>query len=468
MRRSGLVGRDDRIVAAVSGGGDSVALLYLLAEAGAALGATLAGVVHVHHGLRGAAADADEACARDHAVATGVPIVVERADVARLARERGHSIESEGRELREAAFARARETLGATLVATGHTMDDQAETVLLRLARGAGVSALSGIRARRGHLIRPLLAFRRQELRDYLSERGLAWREDASNADLSVTRNRVRHRVLPLLAAELSPRVVEALARVAVLAAGEDAALDALTASAAATTRRVTGGAGRIDVAALLAQPLAVRRRLVRAWLSEAGARSAGFAHVEAVLALATTARRAARLSLPGSEVTLRDGWLAVAPGRRPASREGGSRISPPVVCHLPVPGVLCLEGLGTQVSADLRAVDASRALALAREPAGPDVAVVDADVVGEVLAVRFRRPGDRIQPLGMAGRRKLQDVFVDRKVPRPQRDRVPLVVDAHDRIVWVAGHAIAAGARVTSSTTRVLLLQVQRSGGVV
>jgi tRNA(Ile)-lysidine synthetase-like protein len=135
----------------------------------------------------------------------------------------------------------------------------------------------------------------------------------------------------------------------------------------------------------------------------------------------------------------------------------------------LPVPGVLCIAGLGIQVSVDRLPVSQA-GLAEGRPAAfaGGAMAVVDAETAGDALAVRFRRPGDRIRPLGMSGHRKLQDLLVDRKVPREARDRVPLVVDAHDRIVWVAGHVISADVRVTSGTTRVLLLQLQRSGGVV
>ncbi|MCU0255335.1 MAG: tRNA lysidine(34) synthetase TilS, partial [Vicinamibacterales bacterium] len=173
LREGCLLGPGDRVVAAVSGGGDSVALLHLLAESGPRLGVTLAGAAHLHHGLRGAAADEDLACVRRHCDALRVPLHVEQADVAGLARATGRSIEAAGRAARESCYERARTAYHATHVATGHTMEDQAETVLLRLARGAGVSALAGIRAARGHLVRPLLGLRREALREYLAERNL-------------------------------------------------------------------------------------------------------------------------------------------------------------------------------------------------------------------------------------------------------------------------------------------------------
>lgn len=464
VRDGGLLRPGARVVAAVSGGGDSVALVHLLAEAARPLGITLVGIVHLHHGLRGEEADADLACVRRHAEALALPLHEERADVGALAQDLRCSVEAAGRCAREACYARALEALSATHVATGHTMDDQAETVLLRLGRGAGVAALSGIRPARGPIVRPLLGARRQELRDYLSARSLEWREDASNADAAILRNRVRHEVMPVLAAALSPRVVEALARAAALAAAEDA----LVADAAGRAAPAVVEGDALDVAALLAQPVAIRRRIVHAWLSGVSPAAVGAAHVEAVLALTTGAREGVRISLPGTTVARAGKRLVVARAGRADEPEAIPGKSHPEPRRLPVPGVLSLVDVGLQV-------------AVTRMPAGqmgvdgpfvgarqPDTAVVDADAAGECLAVRFRRPGDRLRPLGMAGRKKLQDLLVDRKVPRALRDRVPLVVDASDRIIWVAGHAIAADVRVTAATTRVLLLQLQQSGGVV
>lgn len=471
VREAGLLGPGDRVVAAVSGGGDSVALLYLVAESAPALGCALTGVVHVHHGLRGAAADADQQLVAEHATALHVPLVVERADVAALARAGRCSIEAAGRYAREAAFERARCALGATHVATGHTLDDQAETVLLRLARGTGVSALSGIRRVRGAIVRPLLACRRDDLRGYLDARGLRWREDETNADEGIVRNRVRHRVLPVLGEALSPRIAEALARVAELAASEDLVLEREVDRVTADVLGAGGDPGpeSMERAALLAQPVALQRRLVRRWLERAAPRARpGVALVDAVLALARSAADGKRLSLPGCVVAVAGRRLALLDPPVAAGGPGPERFSDAEPRHLPVPGVLSLADLGMQLSAAWLSASGEAALGLVAERSAPETAVLDAAAAGEALVVRFWRPGDRFRPLGSSGRRKLQDLFVDRKVPAGLRGQVPLVVDAHDRILWVTGHAIAADARVTEATTRVLLLQMQRSGGVV
>jgi tRNA(Ile)-lysidine synthase len=224
-----------------------------------------------------------------------------------------------------------------------------------------------------------------------------------------------------------------------------------------------------VRLAGLLAQPVALQRRLVRRWLESAapGARL-GLAHIDAVLALARSASEGKRLSLPGRVVTVARGRLDVSVPAITGHGPGSERFSDAEACHLPVPGVLSLAGLGMQLSAAWLPASGEAALALVAERSGPEVAVLDAAAAGEALGLRFWRPGDRFLPLGSSGRRKLQDLFVDRKVPAGVRGQVPLVVDAHDRILWVAGHAIAADARVTGATTRVLLLQMQRSGGVV
>ena len=222
VQAQALIPRGGRVVAAVSGGGDSVALLHLLAELAERSLLTLAGVAHVNHRLRRPASDEDERFCRDLARRFGVPCLVESVAVADVARSRRVSVELAGHHLRHAFFARAAAELEAGRVALGHTIDDQAETVLLRLIRGAGAAGLSGMRPRAGVLVRPLLGVGRAELRRYLADGGVPFREDASNADLRVPRNRVRHELLPHLRT-YSPRIVEALARQADIARADEA-----------------------------------------------------------------------------------------------------------------------------------------------------------------------------------------------------------------------------------------------------
>src|SRR5262245_25213363 len=303
VRRLGLFGPGDRIAVAVSGGADSVALSLILHELAPEFGASVVGLIHINHGLRGADSDGDEAFCRALAGRLGLAFETHRADVSELARTRHLSIEAAARLARYDWFPRAAERLRATIVATGHTADDQAETVLLRLLRGSGARGVSGIRIRRGLYARPLLHSRRLTLRGWLQAQGERWREDASNEDVRVPRNRLRHQVMPLLE-DLAPGTVTALARHAALAADDEAFL---TAAADERIRDSFGESGikrapdSLFPASLFLGPPAISRRIIRILAEQiAPERPLSFRHVEAVRRLAATDKPHGRLDLPG------------------------------------------------------------------------------------------------------------------------------------------------------------------------
>ena len=240
--RQRLWPRGGRVVAAVSGGGDSVALLRLLGELAASGDLVLAGVAHLNHQLR-PPPTATRRCAGALAADAGVPLDAARVDVAAAARAARCSVEVAARDARYAFFEQARARLGADVVAVAHTRDDQAETVLLRLLRGTGTRGLRGALPRRGAIVRPLLACGRDELRAYLRGLGATWVDDETNADLGILRNRVRHDLLPRLARDYRPSVARILARTADLAHDDDAFLAAAadTAAAGVTSKEERG-----------------------------------------------------------------------------------------------------------------------------------------------------------------------------------------------------------------------------------
>jgi len=205
IRKYGLLPRGTRVAVALSGGADSVALLFVLREIAQTEGFVVVGAAHLNHQLRGADADADALFCRDLAVRLDIAIDIERIDVAAVAREMGTSIEHAAHVARYAFFDRAAARLGATAIAVAHTKEDQAETFLLRLLRGAGPRGLGGIHPRAGIVVRPFIETSRTDVRQFLSAAGIAFREDASNADLAIPRNRIRHELLPLLDARFSP-----------------------------------------------------------------------------------------------------------------------------------------------------------------------------------------------------------------------------------------------------------------------
>ncbi len=453
-----------RILCAVSGGADSVALLLILRELEQAGALAVAGAAHLNHQLRGAEADEDERFCAALAARAGVPFVADRADVAALARAGRRSIEDAARAARYAFFARAADACGADLVATAHTKDDQAETFLLRLLRGAGTRGLASIRPRAGRVIRPLLDVERAALRAYLASAGQPFREDVSNADVSIPRNRVRHELLPQLRSRFSPAVTDVLAREAALARQDEEFLDQ---EAIKLGRRLvlTGEVIVIDVAGLEAAPRALASRVAWEALQRfADGRPIGFDHVESLLALIDLKGRAAgAVSLPGQTARRMGAEIrlerALGPARRSVRREGGNGFA----VSLSIPGEVHLSPQGIAVGAEhLAGADGRPRKWDAR---GAEVGVASGRLELP-LAVRNRRPGDRFRPLGAPGVRKLQDFLVDRKVPRDVRDTVPLVVDGRDRIVWVVGQSVAEEFRVTDPSQGVILLTVRHLGG--
>ena len=247
IRRHRLAQPGDRVLVALSGGADSVALLFVLRDLEREGALIVAGAAHLHHGLRGADADEDQAFCARLAARLGLPLATERADVAGLARASKRSVEDAARTARHAFFARAAASLGADAVAVAHTEDDQAETFLLRLLRGAGPRGLAGIRPRAGLVIRPLIEISREAVRADLSSRGEAFREDASNADLRFPRNRVRHELLPYLRSQFSPGLSRVLAREAAVARQDEEFLHDQAIELARRIVLTDGGSDRIE-----------------------------------------------------------------------------------------------------------------------------------------------------------------------------------------------------------------------------
>jgi tRNA(Ile)-lysidine synthase len=460
IRAHALARPDTRVLVALSGGSDSVALAYLLAELAQRNELRVAGIVHLNHQLR-PAADDEEAFCGELAARFGWPFRAGRADVAARARAERRSVEDAARAARYEFFEEARLRLEADAIALGHTRDDQAETFLLRLIRGAGSRGLSGMHPRRGQIIRPLLDCRRRDLRSFLEERGVPFVHDESNDDVSIPRNRVRAELLPFLERRFNPSIVDVLADEASLAREEwDWIQQAARDVAAEVVSRPEKDVWLLDVSALERLPAALGRAIVRDALVQAsGGRPISFRHVEEALNLAHPLRAAGATNagpIDGPGVRMeRRGQVVVLTSRGPAAPAQAAanlfRYS------LSIPGEVALREAGCVVSAEAAASAGSAILSNAT------VAVLQFDRCRMPLAVRNRRPGDHFRPLGLGGRKKLQDYFVDKKIPRDRRDQVPLVVDETDRIVWVAGHGIDDEFRVTDPAQAVLILRLRQ-----
>ena len=452
IRAHDLARPETRVLLAVSGGSDSVALAYLLSELAHRNELRVAGIIHLNHQLRPGAAEEEGFCGA-LAARLGWPFLAHRAEVAARARAERRSVEDAAHAARYQFFEHARVRFEADAVALGHTRDDQAETFLLRLLRGAGPRGLSGMHPRRDGVIRPLLDCRRAELRSLLEDRGVPFVRDESNDDVSIPRNRVRAELLPLLERRFNPSIVDVLADEATLAREEWQWMEtAARAAAAGVVTQPSRDVRELDMEAVARLPPALGRVVVRDALVEAsGGRPISFRHVEDALRLTGTA------DVPGVRMKRR-GERLVLKQRGPAK----VRLKPDAPPHffrysLSIPGEVAVREAGCVVSAERAPSTGSVILS------NSDVAVLQLDRCRPPLGVRNRRPGDRFRPLGLGGRKKLQDYFVDRKVPRNARDQVPIVVDDTDRIVWVAGYGIADEFRVTDPAQAVLILRLRQ-----
>ena len=450
--REALLEPGQRVIAAVSGGADSTALLHVLV----ALDYRVEAAHFDHHTRQGESAR-DAAFVGDMAARLDVPFHADGADVPAEARETGRSFEDCARAARYAFLRRVAEKSGCNTVALGHHCDDQAETVLMRLLRGTAGRGLAGmlpVRMEGGvRIVRPLLECHHHELCHWLKERGVAWREDATNADPAHTRrNRIRLELLPELARNYNPVIHDTLASLAHAQRLDNALLEAMLDREVARLGLGPVPPEEIPVATLLSLHPALRRRWWVRQFERVGGRL-GWAHIDAADHLLTGARVGENMDL-GHGVSLYRG-RGIVSFTRPQPE------MPKEDTVLAVPGET--EALGRVFCVTLKP-------AAALPPGGarawciPARQVFDAARIPGALRVRTRRPGDRFRPLGMTGTRKLQDYFVDRGVPQPFRDRVPLVT-ADDIILWIVGHASSADAAVTAETEQLLEVEVRHAG---
>jgi tRNA(Ile)-lysidine synthase len=432
----------DGVVVAFSGGPDSTALLWGMSRLAAARGLLLA-AAHFDHALDPGSRRRAEGAAR-LAAELGVALVTERAGADPAGDRGGESPEAAARRARYDFLERTRAALGARFIATAHHLDDQAETVLLRLLFGSGLSGLAGIRPLHGAVVRPLLALPRRRLLEALAAAGLAALDDPTNRALSVPRNRVRHRLLPALAAA-DPACADGLAgRLAGLAArarGANGAIDRRLAERLAVVPAAGGIAVPRPAFAALPpelQPFAL------AWLH----RQAGAPYPASEAARAELGRQLA--ASPRAACDAGGGWRWEATREQLIlRRDAGARERVADFTYtLKVPGALAIPEIAARIEIRRRAVEPWM-FAGAADRAALALPLTE----GDLVTVRNRRPGDRIHPLGARGSRRLKEVLIDRRVPRHLRDRLPLLV-VGGRIAWVAGVTIDERFRLAGHAT--------------
>ena len=450
MRSKAFFQPGHRVGVAVSGGPDSVLLLHFVKQLAEEAGLTVA-LVHFNHRLRGAESDGDEAFVRDLAASLHIEYFRGEADVGRVARERRGNLEAVARELRYRYFFSLVDQGRLDLVATAHTANDQAETVLLRLLRGTGTRGLGGIYPLlEGKVVRPFLSIARDDVMREIAARGLAYRVDSSNQNIRFQRNKVRQDLLPLLEKEYNPGIVRLLNQFAERARDDEAFLERLARERAHPWRIREGREERIPVRALLEFPPALARRVLRQMLQvvRGSSNPLTHAHIESLRRFAVEAQSGKVQILPGGAVARKEfSWLVLGPHMLETAAE---EFSYPVT----LPGQVTVPQLGCAFHFKILSVNEA-----GLEYNLNKLSCLDPQKLWGDLVLRNWRAGDSFWPVGSRGVRKLKDFFRERKIPLARRNCWPVLV-CSGQIVWVRGFPPAKALAATGKSQQVLLVE--------
>ena len=463
ITRYNMFGPQDRVGVAVSGGADSVCLLHLLTELAAEWALSLM-VLHLDHGLRGEESRGDARFVEELAAKLGWPVVIRRANLAV-----GDNLEQAARDARLNFFREfMRDEPGRALrgqvgnpVATGHTRDDQAETVLFRFLRGSGTAGLSGIRPVTVEgIVRPLIESSRVEIEAWLRGRGIVWREDSMNATEAFARNRIRRDLLPQLEREWNPKLRETLFQTAEWARAEESYWAGEIDELAAQRLEQADGFVFANVEQLAGLPLAAARRLVRRGIElvKGNLRGIDFLHVEAILAMATSTEGHGRVQAPGVDVFRSFNRLRFGPILADGLADRNYRV------EAPVPGIARVPAAGVEIVLEL--IEKSPEFIPSPTVYNGDMGWLDRDRVSGSLVLRNWRPGDQYQPLGRSRAEKIKLLFQEFRIPIWERRHWPVLLDG-ESIIWSRRFGVAAecAADVTAGSACRCVLQIRESG---
>lgn len=440
-----MLEKGDTVVCAVSGGADSMVMLHILNALKAGFGLRLV-VAHLNHNLRGKESASDCAFVKSAARALGLRFISRRLAKGALG-TKGESLQDEARKSRYIFFADAARLVKAQRVATGHTLDDQAETVLIRFIKGASSAGLGGIPPVRGIYIRPLIDVTRAEIEDYAAANKITFVTDSSNLTDKYLRNSIRNNLIPVIESSYNPNIKETIARTAGVLYRDNAFLEAVASEAyTQALLSVSAKAQTFSNSKLRAQAPAILSRIFLKAVATLSDDSNAYSHdVDAFVNLVASKRPNITIKAGGAWIIREYDSVIISLASLPEP-EGFS-------FTLKGPGVINAKEAGFRLKATL----------LLKPPAnldeGHDVAYFDYDAVTWPIIVRPYLPGDRMQPIGMKGRKKIKDIYIDAHIPASSRPRVPLLLCA-DTVIWAAGVKRSEMYKITEQTRRVLKVE--------
>jgi len=450
-----MIAEGDAVLIGISGGIDSITLLYSLYFLSDKLKCSLI-VTHANHGLRGEQSDREAEFVRKIADELKLPFVIEKIDVLGYMGEKGLSKQAAARELRYDFFERASKKTSANKIALGHNADDQAETVLMRLLRGSGASGIAGMRAVRDKIIRPLIEIKRDEITEFVKEKRLRYVEDPSNLEPYYLRNKIRLNLIPLLKEEYNPNIVDTLRETAEIIRDEDEFLESYCSTILSDIIQSKGNeAIEIDVLKLKNFHIAIKRRIIRIVLKmlKGDLLKISVVHVEEILNSINKGFSGKSLNLPDGICVLYEYDKLKLFREAEVEEEAEVRFDIP----LKIPGETILSAPEYKFIAEIISpVDfAASGFSLRNK----FTAFFDMDKLKGALRVRNRVNGDIFHPSGMKGSKKLKEFFIDEKIPRRERDSIPLIVSG-DIILWIVGERTADYGKVDKDTKKILKIE--------
>jgi tRNA(Ile)-lysidine synthase len=450
IRDYGMFSGGERVLVAVSGGPDSTALLHCLHSLAAELHLSLA-VAHLNHRIRGAEGDADEDFVRTMSSGLELPFISEIIDIRKESQTAKRNLEELARQRRYEFFARAACQAGAQRIAVGHTLNDQAETVLFRLLRGSGLEGLSAIHPIVGGvLVRPLIECSRDSILEYLRWKGVPYREDSTNKDVRHTRNRIRQELLPYLQKAFNPQLTATLAREALVARETWSLVESLSTECYERIRCRTDEGLRLGIENLLNIHPALQKQVLRQALREClgSLRGIGSPHIESIVSLCRNEQSGARVQLPRGCLVMRQFDTILFYGQAPPpARSFSYELSVPGQCFVAEAGAFF-------ASKTCRTPD----LQTMREKCAAQ-AFLDPSSLPGVLSVRSRAPGDRY---GGDGHRKVKKMLIDSRIPLPQRSHLPMVAAGND-VIWIPGFRPARAYEAQPASTDCVAITIRR-----
>jgi len=452
IEKYGMFSRGDRVVVAVSGGPDSVALLHMLESLKDVYGIKLH-AAHLEHGLRGEESVEDMKFVEELCGSLSIPLTTASEDVGKMAEDEGLSVEATARKARYAFLDEVIKQTGYKKLATGHNANDQAETVLINLMRGSGIAGLSGMKpAMDGRIVRPLIEAKRKEIAAYLEKKKIAYRTDSSNADTRFDRNRVRSILIPMIEKEFNPGIVDSLARTASVFSMVYEYFKEEVEKSMREAVKTEEGRVTLNLEVFSPYPEIVKlftfHKILRAMEEEAQVIS--YDTLSALLNVAEKSRSGSRIDIGSGIIALKE-FKRIVIGRDLALYE-------PYEVQLDLPGETAVESAGYVYTTEI----------LKDKPGTGDVyrsgesAYFDFDELSLPLKARNWREGDKFVPFGLKGSKKVHDVFIDEKVPVSSRTMIPLVCDS-DGVIWVTGVRRADRARVTDKTSTIVKITYSR-----